>query len=127
MVYCKDSRNEQSFTNDPDVTIISKYRFPAQIDYNKCREEIAGSLQEFWFKLYFICIIYDKYTNNTEYNINTTTIQMGFRRKSNDLFESVKEFCNRWCKREHAESNVSNTWKLIILKIIDSRNSFLLQ
>ena len=84
VVYCKDSRNEQSFTNDPDVTIISKYRFPAQIDYNKCREEIAGSLQEFWFKLYFICIIYDKYTNNTEYNINTTTIQMGFRRKSND-------------------------------------------
>ena len=46
-----------------------------------------------WFKLYFICIIYDKYTNNTEYDYNTTTIQMGFRRKSNDLFESVsKEF-----------------------------------
>ena len=42
-----------------------------------------------WFKLYFICIIYDKYTNNTEYDYNTTTIQMGFRRKSNDLFESV--------------------------------------
>ena len=31
--------------------------------------------------------------NNTEYDYNTTTIQMGFRRKSNDLFESVsKEF-----------------------------------
>ena len=42
-----------------------------------------------WFKLYFICIIYDKYTNNTEYDYNTTTIQMRFRRKSNDLFESV--------------------------------------
>ena len=44
-----------------------------------------------WFKLYFICIIYDKYTNNTEYDYNTTTIQMGFRRKSNDLFESVSQ------------------------------------
>ena len=44
-----------------------------------------------WFKLYFICLIYDKYTNNTEYDYNTTTIQMGFRRKSNDLFESVSQ------------------------------------
>ena len=44
-------------------------------------------------KLYFICIIYDKYTNNTEYDYNTATIQMGFRRKSNDLFESVRYFC----------------------------------
>ena len=47
--------------------------------------------QTAWFKLYFICIIYDKYTNNTEYNYNTTTIQMGFSRKSNDLFESVSQ------------------------------------
>ena len=38
--------------------------------------------------LYFIYIIYDKYTNNTEYDYNTT---MGFRRKSNDLFESVSQ------------------------------------
>ena len=44
-----------------------------------------------WFKLYFICIIYDKYTNNTVYDYKTTTIQMGFRRKSNDLFESVSQ------------------------------------
>ena len=44
-----------------------------------------------WFKLYFICIIYDKYTNNTEYDYNTTTIQMRFRRKSNDLFESASQ------------------------------------
>ena len=34
-----------------------KYRFPVQIDFQKCREKIAGSLNE---------------------------------------------FCNRWCKREHA-------------------------
>ena len=49
------------------------------------------SVQACWFKLYFICIIYDKFTNNTEYDYNTTTIQMGFRRKSNDLFESVSQ------------------------------------
>ena len=39
-----------------------------------------------WFKLYFICIIYDKYTNNTVYDYNTITIQMGFRRKSKQLY-----------------------------------------
>ena len=39
-----------------------------------------------WSKLNFICIIYDKYTNNTEYDYNTPTIQMGFSRKS-QLFE----------------------------------------
>ena len=44
-----------------------------------------------WFKLYLICIIHDKYTNNTVYDYNTITIQMGFRRKSNDLFESVSQ------------------------------------
>ena len=40
-------------------------------------------------------MIYDKYTNNTEYDYNTTTIQMGFRRKSNDLFESVSQLLFR--------------------------------
>ena len=44
-------------------------RFLSQIDFNKCHEEIAGSL---------------------------------------------KQFCNRWCKREHVESNALNTWKLNI-------------
>ena len=35
--------------------------------------------------------------SNTEYDNNTTTIQMGFRRKSIDLFESVsKQFYNGW-------------------------------
>ena len=29
--------------------------------------------------------------SNTEYDYNITTIQMGFRRKSNDLFESVSQ------------------------------------
>ena len=56
-----------------------KYRFPVQIDFKSCREEIAGALQE---------------------------------------------FCNRWCKREHVESNALNSWKLNISKIIDGRISF---
>ena len=56
------------------------YRFPSQIDFNKCREEIAGSLHT---------------------------------------------FCNRWCKREHVESNALNTWKIsFFFLIIDSRISF---
>ena len=29
--------------------------------------------------------------SNTEYDYSTTTIQMGFRRKSTDLFESVSQ------------------------------------
>ena len=31
---------------------------------------------------------------------------------------------NKRCKQEHVESNVSNTWKLDILNIIESRISF---
>ena len=49
------------------------------IDFDSCREEIAGALQE---------------------------------------------FCNRWCKREHVESNTLNSWKLNTFKIIDGRISF---
>ena len=32
--------------------------------------------------------------SNTEYDYNTTTLQMGFRRKSNNLFESVSQRSN---------------------------------
>ena len=51
-----------------------KYRFPAHIDFNKCRETIASALND---------------------------------------------YCTRWCKREHVESNALNNWKLKIFKIID--------
>ena len=37
---------------------------------------------------------------------------------------ALQEFCNRWCKREHVESNALNSWKLNIFKIIDGRISF---
>ena len=35
--------------------------------------------------------------SNTEYDYNTTTVQIGFRRKSNDLFESVLGLQVRVC------------------------------
>ena len=38
--------------------------------------------------------------------------------------EAFQEFCNRWCKREHVESNALNSWKLNIFKIIAGRISF---
>ena len=36
---------------------------------------------------------------------------------------SLNEFCNRWCKREHALKD----WKLNIFKIIDRRISYYFQ
>ena len=43
-----------------------------------------------------------------------------------EIAEALQEFCNRWCKRAHVESNALNTWsrKLNIFKIIDGRISF---
>ena len=37
---------------------------------------------------------------------------------------ALQEFCNRWCKPEHVESNALNSWKSNILKIINSIISF---
>ena len=41
-----------------------------------------------------------------------------------EIAEALQEFCNRWCKREHVESNALNSSKLNIFKIIDGRISF---
>ena len=30
---------------------------------------------------------------------------------------ALQEFCNRWCKQEHVESNALNSWKLNILSV----------
>ena len=40
------------------------------------------------------------------------------------LQEPYKNFCNRWCKREHVESNALNSWKINIFLTIDGRISF---
>ena len=41
-----------------------------------------------------------------------------------EIAGALQEFSNRWCTREHVESNTFNSWKLNILKIIDRRISF---
>ena len=41
-----------------------------------------------------------------------------------EIAGALQEFCNRWCKREHVESNALSSWKLNIFKIIDGRISF---
>ena len=91
---CKDSKfcyqpaahivigNLKIITDSRIRSVISKgpkYRFPAHIDFNKCRETIAGALND---------------------------------------------YCTRWCKPQHVESNALNNWKLKIFKIIDERVLF---
>ena len=47
-----------------------------------------------------------------------------FKSCRGEIAGALQEFCIRWCKREHAESNAVNSWKLNIFKIIDGRISF---
>ena len=47
-----------------------------------------------------------------------------FKSCREEIAGTLQELCNRWCKREHVESNALNSWKLNIFKIIDGRISF---
>ena len=47
-----------------------------------------------------------------------------FKSCREEIAGALQAFCNRWCKREHIESNALNSWKLNIFKIIDGRISF---
>ena len=47
-----------------------------------------------------------------------------FKSCREEIAGALQEFCNRWCKREHVESNALNSWKLNIFKIIEGRISF---
>ena len=47
-----------------------------------------------------------------------------FKSRREEIAGVLQEFCNRWCKREHVESNALNSWKLNTFKIIDGRISF---
>ena len=40
------------------------------------------------------------------------------------ITSALNDYCTRWCKREHVESNALNNWKLKIFKIIDERVLF---
>ena len=35
------------------------------------------------------------------------------------IASALNDYCTRWCKREHVESNALNNWKLKIFRIID--------
>ena len=37
-----------------------------------------------------------------------------FKSFREEIAGALQEFCNRWCKREHVESNALNSWKLNI-------------
>ena len=50
-----------------------------------------------------------------------------FKPCSEEIAGALQEFCNRWCKREHVDSNALNSWKVNIFKIIDDIIFFLLQ
>ena len=41
-----------------------------------------------------------------------------------EIAGALQDFCYRWCKRAHVESNVLNSRKPNIFKIIDGRISF---
>ena len=47
-----------------------------------------------------------------------------FKSCREEIAEGIQEFCNRWCKREHVESNALNSGKLNIFKTIGGRISF---
>ena len=51
-------------------------------------------------------------------------VPIDFKSCREEIAGVLQEFCNRWCKREHVESNALNSWKLNIFKIIDGRISF---
>ena len=51
-------------------------------------------------------------------------VPIDFKSCREEIAGALQEFCNRWCKREHVESNAFNSWKLNIFKIIDRRTSF---
>ena len=51
-------------------------------------------------------------------------LPIDFKSCHEEIAGSLQEFCNRWCKREHVQSNALNSWKLNIFKIIDDRISF---
>ena len=37
-----------------------------------------------------------------------------FKSCREEIAGALQEFCNRWCKREHVESNALKSWKLNI-------------
>ena len=51
-------------------------------------------------------------------------LPVNFKSCREEIAGALQEFCNRWCKREHVESNSLNSLKLNIFKVIVGRVSF---
>ena len=51
-------------------------------------------------------------------------LHIDFKSCCEEIAGALQEFRNRWCKREHVESNALNSWKLNIFKIIAGRVLF---
>ena len=47
-----------------------------------------------------------------------------FKKCRETIASALNNYCARWCKREHVESNALNNWTLKIFKIIDERVLF---
>ena len=47
-----------------------------------------------------------------------------FHKCRETIASALNDYCTRWCKREHVESNALNNWKLKTFKIIDERLLF---
>ena len=47
-----------------------------------------------------------------------------FNKCPETIASAFNDYCTRWCKREHVESNGLNNWKLKIFKISDERVLF---
>ena len=45
-------------------------------------------------------------------------MSIDFKSCRGEIAGVLEEFCNRWCKREHVESNALNSWKLNIFKFL---------
>ena len=51
-------------------------------------------------------------------------LSSNFNKCRETIASALNDYCTRWCKREHVESNALNNWKLKIFKIIDERVLF---
>ena len=52
--------------------------------------------------------------------------QIDFNKCTEEIAVALNEFCKRWCRREHAECNALNSWKISIFNIIEETYLILL-
>ena len=57
-------------------------------------------------------------------NIRMFPLPIDFESRREKIPGALQDFCNRWCKREHVESNALKSCQLNMFRIIDGRISF---